>query len=305
MASNIWAVGAGKGGVGKTFITSSIAITLAKLNHRVLVIDLDTCGGNIHTVFGENPSHKNILSFFKNEFDLMDLAYQTAVPKLSVVQGFTDSWHDYSFKKEDVEKLMLAARGLNFDYVLFDLGPGPTYLHLEIFQRSDERIIITTPEPTTIEKNYRFLEAFISNSIRDAASPEAFLKMQNAIQSYRSEKKAGHFSFRNYLSHATGFSVDFFEELSKRPVRLIMNQTRSKQDEDLGFSIKSVCNKYYDFAIDYVGYVDFDNSVWQSVKNKESVLIEKPFTPIAGQLLSICKHMTSTNFNSNSYRAVV
>ncbi len=305
MASNIWAVGAGKGGVGKTFITSSLGITLAKLNFRVLVIDLDTCGGNIHTVFGENPTHRNIFSFFKGEAELADLAYQTPVPKLSVIQGFTDSWHEYSFKKDDVEKLIGAARALNFEYVLFDLGPGPTFLHLEVFQKADERIIITTPEPTTIEKNYRFLEAFISNSIKEIASPEAFLKMQNAIQAYRSEKKSGHFSFRNYLAQATGFSIDFFEELSKHPVRLIMNQTRSKPDEDLGYSIKSVCNKYYDFAIDFVGYVDFDNSVWQSVKNKESALIEKPFTPIAGQLLSICKHMTSTNFNSNSYRAVV
>jgi flagellar biosynthesis protein FlhG len=149
------------------------------------------------------------------------------------------------------------------------------------------------------------MEAFISRSLREFSTPESFLKMQNAIQSYRSEKKSGYFSFRNYLQNAVGFNIDFFEELSKKPVRLIMNQTRSRLDEDLGYSIKSVCNKYYDFTIDYCGFVEFDNAVWQAVKNKEAVLIEKPFTPIAGQLLSICKHLTSTNLNANYYRAVV
>lgn len=305
MSVNIWSVGAGKGGVGKTFVTSSLGITLAKLNFRVLIIDFDTCGGNIHTVFGESPHKKNILSFFRDNFDVADLVYPTAVPKLSVIQGFTDSWHDYSFKKNDIDRLLNSCKALNFDYILFDLGPGPTHIHLEMFQKSDERILISTPEPTTIEKNYRFIEAFISSSIKESANAETYLQLQNAIQNYRSERKSGHFSFRNYLKDATGFSFNFFEDIARKPVRLILNQTRSKLDEDLGYSIKSVCNKYYDFSIDFVGFVDFDNSVWQAVKNKECVLIEKPFTPIAGQMLTICKHLTSTNLNANPYRAVV
>lgn len=305
MTASIWAIGAGKGGVGKTFLTSSLAITLAKLNHRVLVVDLDICGGNLHTIFGESPTKKNIFSFFKKENELKDLIYQTQIPKLSVVQGFLDSWHEHHFSKTDVERLIAECRSLQFDYILFDLGPGPTLLHLELFHHADERIIISNSEPTTIEKNYRFVEAFISRSLREVSSPESFLKMQNAIQSYRSEKKSGYFSFRNYLQSAVGFNIDFFEDLSKKPVRLIMNQTRSRLDEDLGYSIKSVCNKYYDFSIDYVGFVEFDNAVWQAVKNKEAVLIEKPFTPIAGQLLSMCKHLTSANLNANYYRAVV
>ena len=84
-----------------------------------------------------------------------------------------------------------------------------------------------------------------------------------------------------------------------------MNQTRSQLDEDLGYSIKSVCNKFYDLSVDFAGYVEYDNSVWQSVKNKESVLVEKPFTPIAGQVLSICKQISSTNLHAKTYRAVI
>jgi hypothetical protein len=34
-------------------------------------------------------------------------------------------------------------------------------------------------------------------------------------------------------------------------------------------------------------------------------LIDKPFTPLAGQFLSICKHLTNSNLNANFYRAVV
>ena len=40
MGAKIFAVGAGKGGVGKTFISSSLAITLTKLNFSVLILIL-------------------------------------------------------------------------------------------------------------------------------------------------------------------------------------------------------------------------------------------------------------------------
>jgi flagellar biosynthesis protein FlhG len=55
--------------------------------------------------------------------------------------------------------------------------------------------------------------------------------------------------------------------------------------------MKSVCNKFYDLSVDYVGSIDYDNAVWQSVKGGEPVLVAQPFTPLAGQFLTACKHL--------------
>ena len=42
--TKLWVVASGKGGVGKTFVASSVGITLSKLGHSVVIIDLDLSG---------------------------------------------------------------------------------------------------------------------------------------------------------------------------------------------------------------------------------------------------------------------
>ncbi len=305
MSAKLWAVGAGKGGVGKTFVSSSLGITLSKLNFRVLLIDFDLSGANLHTTFGENPSSQNLANYFSGSAELRDLVFATEIPRLSLIQGFWDSWSPTQLATEQVRKMISEAKALAFDYVIFDLGAGPAWAHLELFHQADERILVTNSEPTSVEKNYRFIEAFICHSLKEVATPDSYQKLTKALKDYRNTHKKGFFSFRQYLNNETGFDFNFFEQLEQKPLRLITNESRSRLDQDLGHSIKSVCRKYFDCAVDDAGWIDYDNAVWQSVKNREPVLIDKPFTPLAGQFLSICKHLTNPNFQVNYYRAVV
>jgi len=305
MSAQLWVVGAGKGGIGKTFTTSSVGITLSKLNNKVLLIDFDISGANLHTTFGLAPSKKNLSAYFTGEESLGTLVAPTQIPKVSIIQGFWDSWTLPQISVKQTKKLIEECRALPFDYVLFDMGPGPAPAHLELFCSADEKILILNSEPTSVEKNYRFIEAFICYSLKDSFNPDSYKDLETSLKNYRTADKQGCFSFRNYLKNTTGQEFGFFEEIKKSPLRLIINESRSRLDQDLGHSIKSVCNKYFDLTIDYAGCIDFDNAVWQSVKSREPVLIEKPFTPIAGQFLSICKHLINPNFNANFYRAVV
>lgn len=305
MSAQLWVIGAGKGGVGKTFASSSLGITLSKLNYKVLVIDFDITGANLHTSFGSLPSEKNLAQYFSHQAKLTELTQPTQIPRLSIIQGFWDSWAPTEISVAQTKSLINDCRRLPYDYVLFDLGSGSSNVHLELFHQADERILIANSEPTTVEKTYRFIESFICYSLKEDSTADSYSQLVSSLKQYRSTKKEGFFSFRQYLAKASGFDFDFFEKIQQKPLRLIINESRSRLDEDLGNSIKSVCHKYYDLPIDAVGCVDFDNAVWQSVKTREPVLIDKPFTPLAGQFLTICKHLTNPNFHANFYRAVV
>ena len=55
-----------------------------------------------------------------------------------------------------------------------------------------------------------------------------------------------------------------------------MNLIRHQADIDIGFSIHSVCRRYFGIELDYVGYLDYDSAVWQSVKKRKPLLMEFP-----------------------------
>jgi flagellar biosynthesis protein FlhG len=44
----------------------------------------------------------------------------------------------------------------------------------------------------------------------------------------------------------------------------------------MGFSIRSVCRKYFGIDVEYVGYVNFDNAVWRSVKERRPIVLGYP-----------------------------
>lgn len=299
--AQLWVVSSGKGGVGKTFISASLGLTLSKLGHSVVVVDLDLTGANLHTALGLEPSRSSIRHYFENSKTLQELALPTPYPHLSYIQGFWDSWLPTDLSTENTKKLITDLRALKADYVIVDVSPGSLNSHLELLKAADEKILVSTPEPTSIEKNYRFIETFLCYSLKENSIPEAYASLIKTLRDHRQKVLEGPFSFRTYLKENPGIQNNFFETLTAHPLRLIINTSRSQTNVDLGYSIKSVCNKYYDLSIDYMGSIDFDNAVWQSVRNREPVLIAQPFTPLAGQFLTICKHL----IDPSELRAVI
>ncbi len=298
---NIWAVQSGKGGVGKTFVTSSLALTLSKLQYNVLVIDLDLSGANIHTALGLNPSYLNLRHYLEGNKEISELVIPTPFPKLSYIQGIWDSWLPFNLGEFDEHKFIADLHKLNFDYILIDFGVGPFEKYYNLYLECDEKILVSSPEPTSIEKNYRFIESYICQNLKSKSTPEAFGKLISTLREFRHKTLDKPFSFKTYLKENEGLTLEPFNKLNREPIKLILNGIRSLSVADLGYSIKSVCNKYYGLNVEYIGFLEFDNSVWQSVKNREPVLISQPFTPVAGQFLNICKNLTEPE----NLRAVV
>lgn len=229
----IWAVSSGKGGVGKSFISTSLAISLTKLGHTVTIVDLDPSGANVHTTLGQKPADLNLRHWFDGEKSLQDLVTGTDLPRLSFIQGLWDNWCPIEFNREKARELGADLRQLRADIVILDLGPGASETQLEIFSAADERILVTTPEPTSIEKTYRFIESQICCKLRDSARPEAFATLLKTLQAHRARKQKKFFSFRQYLKSNEGFEIDHFEKLNETPLRLIVNMARSQANSDL------------------------------------------------------------------------
>ena len=84
-------------------------------------------------------------------------------------------------------------------------------------------------------------------------------------------------------------------EISKFRPKIIMNQVRSQNDIDIGFSIQNVCKRYFGINIDYVGYLDYDASVWQSVKKRRPLLMEFPNSKLVNNFDRMVQKMLDMN----------
>ncbi|MEW6057541.1 MAG: P-loop NTPase [Bdellovibrionota bacterium] len=294
----IWAVGGGKGGVGKSFIAANLAISLARSGHKVCAIDLDLGCANLHTCLGVEIPPVTLSDFFsKREPDINKVLVSTPIRNLSLISGAQDAIGVANLKHTQKSKLLQKLQELDVDYLIFDLGAGTAYNTLDFFLSSDVGILTLLPEPTSIENTYRFIKSAYYRKLKCA---ESLFEIRPMIDMAMDQKNPlGIRSPSDMLREATKYSPEMGlklrEEITRFRPKLIVNQARTQTDIDIGFSIKSVCKKYFGIDMEYVGYLDYDSAVWQSVRRKRPLLLEFPNSKLVSNFERMMQHLIQQN----------
>src|SRR5689334_11725058 len=85
-ARHIVAFGSGKGGVGKSLLTANVGIYLAQLGKRVVVLDADLGGANLHTFVGVERPAVTLSAFFERRVArIEDVVVPTTVNNLGLL----------------------------------------------------------------------------------------------------------------------------------------------------------------------------------------------------------------------------
>ena len=177
-STRVLAVTSGKGGVGKTAVVSNVAVSMARLGRRVLIIDADLGLANIDVVFGLAPRY-NLNHFFAAEQSLDAIMLDgpagiKILPAGSGVQKFTHL--DSQMKMRFLDELD-SLHG-DFDVVLIDTEAGISENVTYFNAAAQEILVVTTPEPTAITDAYALMKLLstqyhekrfnlIVNSVRD------------------------------------------------------------------------------------------------------------------------------------------
>lgn len=292
----VWAVGGGKGGVGKSLISSSLGIVLARQGHRVTLVDLDLGGANLHTCVGVAPPPQTLSDFLKGRVPHLDsLITQTEVKGLQFISGANDALDIAGLDGQPKETLMRAIRGISSDFIILDLGAGTSLNTLDFFLQADKQIISILPEPTSIENAYRFIKAAFYRRLKVL---EEHLGVKKIIDEAMDHKNAlgirTPFDLLNHISKIDPIAGRTFRaEIAKMHINLIVNQVRTSSDIEMGNAVKSVCQKYFGIQTDYVGYLDHDNAAWQALRKRRPMLLEYPYSNMVGQFHKIVRTLTS------------
>ncbi len=271
----IWAIGGGKGGTGKTFITSAMGTYIAGKGKRVILIDIDIGGANLHSFLGISRPKKSLTDFFEAGASLNKLAVKTGIDNMSLITGDIHSLASDNIKFTQKLKLFRHIMKLNKHYVIIDLGGGSHNNTIDTFLMADKMIVILEPEITAVENMYHFVKNALFRKLRMSLREYGFKEIVEQMWERREEYNIKSLRelmdcIRDNFSYV-GDIID--KELSDFKLYLILNKIRSSDDILIGSSMKSIFMKYLGVDTKFVGFVEYDDSVWRSIRERRPFML--------------------------------
>lgn len=151
-------VASGKGGVGKTNLALNLGFALHELGQTLVLLDADLGLANLDVLLGLSPEKniQDLLGDASAESVVVPLARDGFVflPSASGVAELVEL-------DEDVQSLLLTkldALFREYDYLILDLGAGISPTVLSFAAMPQERIVVITPEPTSLTDSYALIK---------------------------------------------------------------------------------------------------------------------------------------------------
>ncbi|HHL40392.1 MAG TPA: MinD/ParA family protein [Deltaproteobacteria bacterium] len=283
----IWAVGGGKGGVGKSFIASSLGLLLARDGARVLLVDADLGASNLHTFLGMNAARQTLSNFLKGRVsDIRELVTATGYENLDIVCGARDSLDVADMGGPRLGRLERALHGLDYDNIILDIGPGTSSNMLDMFLFAGLGILVTTPEPTSIENTYRYLKCLFARQIRRITESEEDLRLKSLLRSVFNSRSARTIAdiFVELRRMDPGGEEMVRGMMAETRISLLVNQARRDKDGDIGRLMQTACYNYFGMDVGYAGHVSYEGIVSDAVRARKPFVIGYPGSETAAAL---------------------
>lgn len=292
--AKIWAVGGGKGGTGKSFLTSSMATCLALKGQKTIMLDADLGGANLHNFFGLIRPKNSLTDFFEKKIPLQEIITHTGIANLELITGSIGSLESESINFAQKQKMFRHIRLLDADKILIDLGAGTHVNTLDTFLLADRMIVVTAPEVTAIENMYHFIKSVYYRKLKSIFKTH---NLSNFVQDRWKERASYNIrSLKDLILNLRQSSEQingiFDRELSGFVIHIILNEVRSPKDIMIGENIQRVCINFLGLDVIYSGYASHDLAVQKNINNKEPFMIFNRLSPVVAEVKLLAENIS-------------
>jgi flagellar biosynthesis protein FlhG len=262
----ILAIGGGKGGAGKSVFSTIMAFWLARIGHRTVLMDVDLGGANLHTLLGIKSPDRTLNDFIIRKFDeLGDICIDTSEKNLRLISGASDVLSLANPHFSQKIKLMTHLSRLDADYVVLDLGAGTSFNVLDFFLIAHKKIIVLTPEPTSIQNAYIFVRNAVYRKLSRLSSKnpslQALIKIamdpKNVLK-IRTIKELFQFIEE---SDETNIIEVLKKEIGDIHLGVVTNMVKNEKEENAGRIVQIVAEKYLTITSTDLGCVSYDKHI--------------------------------------------
>lgn len=155
--TRIITVASGKGGVGKSNISTNLALAYARLGKKVILMDADLGLANINVLLGIIPKY-NLYHLIRKQKTMKDILMDTnyGIQIVAGASGFSKLANLSDDERDNFIKELTALS--TADIIIIDTSAGVSRNVLSFVAAADEAIIVTTPEPTAITDVYGIIK---------------------------------------------------------------------------------------------------------------------------------------------------
>lgn len=157
-------IASGKGGVGKTWVSTTLAHTLSRMGRKVLLFDGDIGLANIDIQLGIMPS-RDLGGVISGHYDMASAITHYDDPmnstgQLDILAGKSGSGSLGTLGREKLGSIRagLTAMAANYDHIILDLAAGVDASVNTLSNHKGVTVVVLTPDPTSLTDAYAFIK---------------------------------------------------------------------------------------------------------------------------------------------------
>jgi flagellar biosynthesis protein FlhG len=275
LKQKLWAIGGGKGGVGKSVVALMLGTALARRGLRVIVADADLGGANLHTLLGIRHPLYTLADFMSRRCESMaDVALATPIENLKLISGADDILGIANSKFSQRNRILSNLEKLEADVILLDLGAGTSSSTIDFFLYAPGKIVVVSPHVTSVQNAYGFIKTSVYRRLARAfAKDDEALALVQPTVSSGLDRLDSIGELRSAMHRLGGNREQVLDTcLEEIQIDLLVNMARSAKEREVGQVVRSVAEKYLELSLDYLGFVNYDPELERSINHMSTFL---------------------------------
>jgi len=266
-------IGGGKGGVGKSLVASNLAMAMAQAGSRVVLVDCDLGAANQHVLFGIDRPKPGIQGLLDKKISSLDEALTpTQHPNLHLVAGTGASVGAANINHGEKQRIIRRIRALKADVVIVDVGAGVSYNVLDFFEIGSQRLLVITPQVTSIQTAYSFLKGAVMRSLHHLAEKASELELlAPATKSGENEKVSQILTRIREQDPTLGAAID--KALVQFGAQIVGNQVFDANQTGIFHAITRMIQDFLGITVPILGTVRASRRIRESVNLRKPMML--------------------------------
>jgi flagellar biosynthesis protein FlhG len=275
-------VGGGKGGVGKSCFSANLGVRLAQKGQRVILVDADLGGANLHTMVGVRYPDRTLEDYTSGRRPtIQSTLIDTPIPHLQLLSSASDLLAITAPNFRERQKLLRGINQVDTDVVIFDIAAGSHSRAIDFFALAPIGLIIIEPLPTSLENAFTFLKNLLLRILLRLFYQD--IQTRNFIQTVsdpRNESKYLQFhELLQRLESEAPQKIQKFRDLfapEKIQLFAVVNSLKSPAQSPVGENFVKIIKRYLALNLKVLTTLPYEPAMDDAISSRTPFVVRHP-----------------------------